>query len=59
MKTNYLDIIGVVINFAILATVIVVIYKAIQYFKGFIIANKERDKKLDTILSKLEDKEDN
>ena len=58
MEINYLDVIGTVINFALLFVIIIVIYKAIQGFKKFVDRNKEMEKKIDIILSKLEDKKD-
>jgi F0F1-type ATP synthase membrane subunit b/b' len=59
MQINYLEIIAMVINFAILVTVIIVIHKAIQAFKNFTNRNKEIEKKIDVILNKLENKKEN
>ncbi|MBU3128707.1 hypothetical protein LGL55_15995 [Clostridium tagluense] len=59
METSYATIIFTVINFALLFAIIVVIYKAIKGFKSFVNRNKGMEKKIDVILSKLENKEDN
>ncbi|MBU3191538.1 hypothetical protein K9O30_19470 [Clostridium bowmanii] len=59
MEMNGLSIIITVINFILLFATIIVIYKAIRGFKNFINRNKEMDKKIDVILNKLENKEDN
>lgn len=59
MDINYLTIIATVINFALLAAIIILLYKAVQGIKNFVNRNKEMDKKIDDILNKLEDKEDN
>lgn len=59
MEINYFTIIATVINFALLFGIIIVIYKAVQGFKKFINRNKEMDKKIDVILNKIENKEDN
>jgi F0F1-type ATP synthase membrane subunit b/b' len=59
MEISYFDIIGTVINFALLFVIIIVIYKATQGFKNFINRNKEMEKKIDVILNKLKNEEDN
>jgi len=59
MEINHLDIIGTIINFAILVIIIIMIYKAIKSFKSFVNRNKEMEKKIDDILNILENKEDN
>ena len=59
MGLNYITIIFTVINFAILVAIIIGIYKAIQGFKSFVDRNKKMDKKIDLILNKLENKDDN
>ena len=59
MEISLFKIIFTIVNFAILAAVIIGIYKAIQAFKDYIFRNKEMDKKIDMILNKLENKEDN
>ena len=59
MEINHLDIIGTIINFAILVIIIIMIYKAIKNFKSFVNRNKEMEKKIDVILNILENKEDN
>ncbi|MBW9154774.1 hypothetical protein [Clostridium estertheticum] len=48
-----------IINFAIIIAIIIGIYKAIQCFKNYVNRNKEMEKKIDIILNKLENKEDN
>ena len=58
MGTNYFVIIATIINFAILVAIIIVIYKAVQWLIKFTNRNKEMDKKIDIILSKLDNKED-
>ena len=45
-----------ILNFALLVVVIIIICKAFQRFKDFIVRSKEVDKKIDTILGKLEGK---
>ncbi|MGV8984392.1 hypothetical protein [Clostridium sp.] len=59
MEINGFSIIITVINFILLFAIIIVIYKAIQGFKNFVNRNKEMDKKIDVILNKLKNKEDN
>jgi len=51
--------IATIINFIILIAIAIGVFKAIQYCKNYIIRNKEMDKKIDVILSKLEIKDDN
>ena len=58
MGTNYFTIIATIINFGTLVAIIIVIYKALQWFQKFTNRNKEMDKKIDIILSKLDNKED-
>ena len=58
MGVNVTTIMFTVINFALLSAIIVVIYKAMQCFKSFVNRNKEMEKKMDIILKKLENKED-
>jgi large-conductance mechanosensitive channel len=57
MEINYLTIIATIINFSLLIAIIIAIYKAVSAVKNFINRNKELDKKVDTILSKLDDKD--
>lgn len=59
MGMNGFSIIVAVINFALLFAIIIVIYKAIQGLKNFVNRNKEMYKKIDVILSKSENKENN
>ncbi|WP_236883773.1 carboxymuconolactone decarboxylase [Clostridium botulinum] len=47
------------INLVLLFLIITVIFKGIQGLKYFINRNKEMDKKLDIIISKLENKQNN
>ena len=48
-----------IVNIAILVAIIIGIYKSIQRFKIYVNRNKKMDEKLDIILNKLENKEDN
>ncbi|GAA0065126.1 carboxymuconolactone decarboxylase [Clostridium sporogenes] len=59
MEINYLSIITSIINLVLLFLIIIVIFKGIQSVKHFIKRNKEMDKKLDIIMKRLENKEDN
>ncbi|PRR79850.1 hypothetical protein [Clostridium vincentii] len=59
MGIDYSTIIMSVINLVLLFAVLVVIYKGIQVLKNFVNRNKEMDKKIDIILNKLENREDN
>ncbi|NFK79562.1 carboxymuconolactone decarboxylase [Clostridium botulinum] len=59
MEINYGSIIALVINLVLMFLIIKVIFKAIQGLKCFINRNKEMDKKLDIIMSKLENKQNN
>ncbi|ABS33364.1 hypothetical protein [Clostridium botulinum] len=59
MEINYGSIIALVINLVLIFLIIKVIFKAIQGLKYFINRNKEMDKKLDIIMSKLENKQNN
>ncbi|MCW6111383.1 carboxymuconolactone decarboxylase [Clostridium sporogenes] len=59
MEINYLGIIASIVNLVLLFLIITVIFKGIESLKHFIKRNKEMDKKLDTIMKKLENKEDN
>lgn len=56
MEISYFTIIFSLINLAIFFAIILVLYKLIQGFKNFIKRNQDMDKKIDIILSKLEDK---
>ena len=57
MDINILTIIATLINFALLFAIIIVLFKAIKGIKSFINRNKELDKKVDIILSKLDEKD--
>ncbi|KEJ04388.1 carboxymuconolactone decarboxylase [Clostridium botulinum] len=59
MEINYGSIIALVINLVLIFLIIKTIFKAIQSLKHFINRNKEMDKKLDIIISKLENKQNN
>lgn len=59
MDINYVSIIAVIVNFILLFLIIIWIFKGIQSIKHFINRNKEMEKKLDIIMSKLENKQDN
>ena len=59
MEFNLLTIIFTFVNIAILVAIIIGIYKAIQIFKNYINRSKNMEKKIDIILDKLENKEDN
>ncbi|CBZ02238.1 carboxymuconolactone decarboxylase [Clostridium botulinum] len=59
MEINYGSIIALVINLVLIFLIIKIIFKAIQSLKHFINKNKEMDKKLDIIISKLENKQNN
>lgn len=59
MEINYGSIIALVINLVLIFLIIKAISKAIQSLKHFINRNKEMDKKLDIIISKLENKQNN
>ncbi|WP_409069269.1 carboxymuconolactone decarboxylase [Clostridium sp. FAM 1755] len=59
MDINYGSIIAVIVNFILLFLIIIGIFKGIQSIKHFINRNKEMEKKLDIIMSKLENKQDN
>lgn len=51
-------ILSTIINIALLIAIIILLYKSTKGIKNFINRNKELDKKVDIILSKL-DMEDN
>ncbi|APQ76000.1 carboxymuconolactone decarboxylase [Clostridium botulinum] len=59
MEINYGSIIALAINLVLIFLIIKTIFKAIQSLKYFINRNKEMDKKLDIIMSKLENKQNN
>ncbi|ACQ54530.1 carboxymuconolactone decarboxylase [Clostridium botulinum] len=59
MEINYASIIALVINLVLIFLIIKTIFKAIQSLKHFINRNKEMDRKLDIIISKLENKQNN
>lgn len=51
---NVFAILATIINFSILIAIIILLYKAMKGIKNFINRNKELDRKVDIILSKLE-----
>ncbi|MGO5064657.1 MULTISPECIES: carboxymuconolactone decarboxylase [unclassified Clostridium] len=59
MDINYGSIIAAIVNFVLLFLIIIGIFKGIQSIKHFINRNKEMEKKLDIIMSKLKDEQDN
>jgi len=59
MSVNFIRVLITIFNFALLFAIIVVIIKAIQGFRNFMSKNKEMDKKLDSILNKLDNDEIN
>jgi hypothetical protein len=58
MKIIFITIAATAINIILFVALAIVIYKAIQVIKGSINRNNEIDRKIDTILSKLENKND-
>ena len=56
---NIFTIIATIINFIILIAIIILVYKGIKSIKNFINRNKELNRKVDIILSKLEQKSSN
>ena len=58
MEINIYQIIATIINFALLSAIIIGLFKAIKCIKSFINRNKELEKKVDIILSKLDNKDD-
>ncbi|MBX4265404.1 hypothetical protein [Clostridium estertheticum] len=59
MEFNLSRIIFTLVNIAIVVALIIGIYKAIQIFKSYVNRSKNMEKKIDIILDKLENKEDN
>ncbi|MBX4258995.1 hypothetical protein KTC96_11735 [Clostridium estertheticum] len=59
MEIDLLRIFFTIVNIAIVVALIIGIYKAIQIFKSFLNRSKNMEKKIDIILDKLENKEDN
>lgn len=57
MEIDILTIIFTLINIALLVAIVIVLFKAIRGIKNFINRNKELDKKIDIILSKLDEKD--
>lgn len=58
VEVDYIRIINTLINYALLIAILFGIYKAIKGFKSFLLRNNEMEKKIDTILSRLDKKED-
>ncbi|ENK1244307.1 carboxymuconolactone decarboxylase [Clostridium sporogenes] len=59
MDINYASIIASIVNLVLLFLIITAMFKGIKTLKGFIKRNKEMDKKLDIIMNKLKDEQDN
>lgn len=59
MEFNLLTIFFTFVNIAIYVALIIGIYKAIQIFKNYINRSKNMEKKIDIILDKLENKDNN
>jgi len=58
MEINYMTMFFTWLNIAIFIAIIVGIFKGINEIKKFINRTKQMDNKLDTILNKLEKRED-
>lgn len=56
MSVQFSTVLMTIINFVALFALIIIIYKAVQGLRKFLSRNKEMDKKLDSILNKLDDK---
>ena len=56
MEFNIFTIIATMINIALLVAIIILLFKAVKGIRNFLARNKELDKKVDLILSKLEEK---
>lgn len=54
---NIFTLIWTMFNFIVLISIIILLYKLIKGIKKFIIRNRELDKKVDIILSKLDNKQ--
>jgi uncharacterized membrane protein len=59
MTGDFLTIINIVFNLAVTVAIIVGISRALQIFKKFVDTNRKIEEKIDIILDKLENKEDN
>lgn len=59
MKISYHIIIVTIVNLILYIAIIIGVYKAVHGVKNFINRNKELNKKVDTILNKLDNKSDN
>ncbi|MDD7793168.1 hypothetical protein [Clostridium sp. 'White wine YQ'] len=55
MDINISTIVMTIINILVLIAIIAIIYSGIKSFRSFIRRNKENDRKLDMILSKLDE----
>ena len=56
IEMEYFTVIWSVFNIVLLGAILIGIYKGVKSFKSFIVRNREMDKKVDIILSKLENK---
>jgi len=59
MTGGFLTIINIVFNLAVVAAIIVGISRALQIFKKVVDTNRKIEEKIDIILDKLENKDDN
>lgn len=57
MDFRITQIIATLVNFAILFAMGIVLFKVVKGIKNFINRNRELDKKMDIILSKLDEKD--
>lgn len=58
-EINFATIISTIINIALLAGIIILLYRAIKGVNNFINRNEQLDKKLNIILNKLDVKNNN
>ncbi|GAB6169515.1 hypothetical protein JCM1393_19750 [Clostridium carnis] len=56
MEFNYFAIMSTVINFLLLALILITIYKCISKLRNFINKNNEMNKKIDYILNQLKNR---
>lgn len=59
MQINWTGLIVTIINIGLYLVILIGIFKAIKEIKNFINRNKEMDIKIDVIINKLDNKEDN
>lgn len=58
MQINWTGLIVTIINIVLYLAILIGIFKAIKEIKNFTTRNKEMAKKIDVIMNKLENKED-